>query len=73
MKGSRQPRYGTIDGVRPGTFLKTKLHTPGPSGQLTFWVEGCDQDGPSVAGLALNATAVDHLIQRLTNLRKNFQ
>lgn len=40
---------------------------------VTLAVEGRDQHGPSVAGVALDPSQLDQLIVRLSNLRAELQ
>lgn len=52
--------------ARDREFIGTRLTTD----HLTLWVEGRDQDGPSVSGTSLNIKQVDALLKRLGNLRR---
>lgn len=65
----RSLRRATVPGIRPGTFVKTYLRAG--RGHVTIVVEGSDQDGHSVSGIALDATGLAQLIERLTNLQRS--
>lgn len=47
-----------------GEFVGTKINKK----HVTLWVEGRDQDGPSVAGTMLTIDTLDELIGRLARL-----
>lgn len=54
-------------GIVAGTFIKSRLRPD--KTHVTITVEGNDEDGPSVAGIALSVDELDKLIKRLTNIR----
>ena len=66
----RSLRNATIDGMKPGTFIKARNSRIGQGGHATLVIEGDDQEEPSVAAIALDGDAVDRLIVRLSNMRK---
>lgn len=56
-------KISTLD----GEFIGVKM-----SGDyVTIWIEGRDEDGPSVSGTSLNEEELEQLITRLTVLRIN--
>jgi hypothetical protein len=69
----RSLRNATIAGMKQGTFIKARNTRFGKGGYATLVIEGDDQDGPAVAGIALDVVALDRLILRLSNMRKMFQ
>jgi hypothetical protein len=66
----RLPRNATVTGIKPGTFIKARNSKVGRGGYATIVIEGSDEDGPSIAAIAIDGPGLDQLIQRLTNMRK---
>jgi hypothetical protein len=68
----RSLRNATIDGMKPGTFIKARNSRLGKGGHATLVIEGDDQNEPSIAAIALDGDALDKLIARL-NMRSNIK
>ena len=56
--------------VRRGQFVGARRFKS--DNHVTLWVEGQDQDGPSVALTALSRVQLDALIDRLERIRRNW-
>ena len=67
---TRLPRNATVEGLKPGTFIKARNSKVGRGGYATLVIEGMDEDGPSVAAVSIDGAGLERLIQRLTNMRK---
>lgn len=51
-----------------GTFIGIKASRGGK--HATFWIEGNDEDGPSVSGIKADLEVIDLVITRLQNVRQ---
>lgn len=65
-KGYHHLRNATHDGIHRGTFIKARRFKNG--NYATIVVEGINQDGLSVAAVALTRDTLGNFIVRLTNL-----
>jgi hypothetical protein len=57
---SKTPAFRGIS----GGFVKVKRSCT--EDQVTLWIEGRDQDGPSVSGLALDLATAERFLARFT-------
>lgn len=50
-----------------GEFIRAKMS----GDHITIWIEGRDEDGPSVSGTSLDETTLEELITRLMVMKVN--
>lgn len=55
-----------------GTLNGEFIGVQGKDGRLTIWIEGRDEDGPSVSGTSLDADQLEDLISLLTVYKINY-